>query len=99
MQIEAITPASTLKLLTGAAALETLGDNYRFSTSVLSDGEVKSGTLSGNIYLRGQGDPTLLKKNLDNFADSLVKKGIKRVTGNLVGDDTWFDMDRLSQGF
>ena len=94
----AVTPASTLKLLTGASALETLGDNYRFSTSVLSDGAVKSGTLSGNIYLRGQGDPTLLKKNLDSFADSLVKKGIKRVTGNLVGDDTWFDMDRLSHG-
>ncbi|WP_277584968.1 D-alanyl-D-alanine carboxypeptidase/D-alanyl-D-alanine endopeptidase [Psychrobacillus antarcticus] len=95
---KAVTPASTMKLLTGAAALETLGENHRFSTTVLSEGKVEKGTLKGNLYLKGQGDPTLLKQHLDSFATSLAKQGIKNISGNLVGDDTWYDKVRLSAG-
>lgn len=95
---KAVTPASTMKLLTGAAALETLGENYRFSTTVLTKGKVEKGTLNGNLYLKGQGDPTLLKKHLDSFATTLAKQGIKKINGNLVGDDNWYDKVRLSAG-
>ncbi|MBE1553343.1 D-alanyl-D-alanine carboxypeptidase/D-alanyl-D-alanine-endopeptidase [Sporosarcina limicola] len=90
-------PASVMKLLSGAAALETLGQDYRFKTELCIDGKIKNGVLHGNLYLRGQGDPTLTKKDLNAFASTLKAKGIQTVNGNIYGDDTWYDSIRLSQ--
>ena len=92
-----VRPASVMKLLTGAAALETLGADHTFKTELYSDGPIKAGVLQGNLYLRGQGDPTLTKADLAVFASELKVKGIHSITGTIYGDDTWYDDVRLSQ--
>lgn len=93
-----IKPASTLKLLTAAAASEVLGEDYFFSTQMLMDGTIQNGILNGNIYLRGEGDPTLQVKDFVTFSNTLKKKEIKQINGNIYGDDTWFTGERLSPG-
>lgn len=93
-----IKPASTLKLLTASAALEVLGENYFFSTQMLMDGKIQNGILYGNIYLRGEGDPTLQVKDFVTFSNTLKKKGIRQINGNIYGDETWFTGARLAPG-
>lgn len=90
-------PASVMKLLTGAAALETLGKDYSFTTQLYMDGKIRSGVLHGDLYVKGQGDPTLMKKDLKAFASQLKAKGVGTINGNILGDDTWYDNVRLSQ--
>lgn len=90
-------PASVMKLLTGAAALETLGQEHMFKTELYMDGRIESDVLHGNLYLRGRGDPTLTKNDLKAFVSALKAKGISSIAGNVYGDDTWYDDVRLSQ--
>lgn len=90
-------PASVMKLLTGAAAFETLGEGHTFKTELYMDGRIESGVLHGNLYLRGRGDPTLTKNDLKAFVSELKAKGISSIAGNVYGDDTWYDDIRLSQ--
>lgn len=90
-------PASNMKLLTGSAAMDVLGSDYRFTTEVLTDGKLRGKVLQGNIYLRGKGDPTLMKEDLDHFAKALRKKGIQKIHGDLIADDNWYDDVRYSQ--
>jgi len=89
-------PASNMKLLTSAAALTELGENYRFRTNIYTTGRVKDGTLQGDLYLQGTGDPTLMVEDLDQFASFLADQGIKKIDGRIVGDDFWFDQDLLT---
>ncbi|WP_344951299.1 D-alanyl-D-alanine carboxypeptidase/D-alanyl-D-alanine endopeptidase [Sphaerisporangium flaviroseum] len=88
-------PASNAKLLTSAAAVDTLGLDYRFTTSVLSSGRRVGSTLAGDLYLKGTGDPTMLATDYDALAAKVAGSGVKLVAGRLVADDTWFDDVRL----
>jgi len=88
-------PASNLKLLTTAAAMDVLGPQYRFSTQLLSDGTQQGERLAGNLYLRGLGDPTTQFADYQALAAQLASQGVRQVHGDLVFDDTWFDAERL----
>ncbi|MFA7945569.1 D-alanyl-D-alanine carboxypeptidase/D-alanyl-D-alanine-endopeptidase [Pseudomonas brenneri] len=90
-----LVPASSLKLLTTAAAMDVLGPQYRFSTQLLSNGRQQGARLMGNLYLRGLGDPTIQWADYQALAAKLAGQGIRQVTGDLVFDDSWFDAERL----
>lgn len=93
-----VKPASNMKLFTTAAALDVLGKDYRFNTSLYTTGKLSNGVLKGDVYLKGQGDPTLSIEDLQKFAEELKAQGIQKIDGRIVGDDKWFDNDLLTPG-
>ena len=86
-------PASTMKMYTSAVALDRFGPDYTFRTPALRDGTVgPDGTLTGNLYLRGSGDPSLSSRfwhdaqPMDELAKEIAQAGVKQVHGDIVGD-------------
>lgn len=86
----ALNPASCMKLITAASALSMLGPDYRFKTDFLSDALIASGT-AGTLYVRGSGDPLLVSEELWRMARNLYDAGLRKVTGGIVIDDSYFD--------
>jgi D-alanyl-D-alanine carboxypeptidase/D-alanyl-D-alanine-endopeptidase (penicillin-binding protein 4) len=81
-------PASTIKLVTSIAALDLLGPNYQWRTEVLIDGEVIAGTLEGDLYVKGYGDPFITTDAYAGLIRNLREKGIRHVAGDIVFDNS-----------
>lgn len=85
-------PASTMKIVTTWTGLAMLGADYRWHTSAFTDGEVDtSGTLHGNLYIKGTGDPKLVPEELIDLAQKIRAAGIAHIDGALVLDKSEFD--------
>jgi serine-type D-Ala-D-Ala carboxypeptidase/endopeptidase (penicillin-binding protein 4) len=109
-------PASNMKLFTTALALAKLGPEYRFHTTLETHGVLSpEGTLTGDLYLVGRGDPNLsnrrfpydLKEEFDGLperalaelADALAAKGVKEISGDVIGDDSYFPREPYPDGW
>ena len=92
-------PASNAKVPVAYAALALLGGGYRFHTEVVGTGSQVGAVWDGNLFLRGYGDPTLETSDLALLATEVASWGIRRVTGAVVGDESWFDGRRTAPGW
>jgi D-alanyl-D-alanine carboxypeptidase/D-alanyl-D-alanine-endopeptidase (penicillin-binding protein 4) len=93
-------PASNEKLPVTFAALKTLGPAFRFPTEVRGQGSLgPDGTWTGNLVLKGYGDPTLSMARLKILVDRVHRLGIRRVTGTVIGDESFFDKVRTAPGW
>ena len=84
-------PASNEKLAITYTALRELGPGFRFRTEVLGEGHRAGHDWDGSLVLKGSGDPTLSSQDLIDLVHVLRRRGIRRVTGYVVGDASWFD--------
>jgi len=92
-------PASNEKLAVTYAALTALGPGFTIETDVLGDGQQVGTTWQGDLVLKGYGDPTLSAADLTVLARAVRAQGITRVTGGVVGDESWFDSRRTAIGW
>ncbi|HTZ33321.1 MAG TPA: D-alanyl-D-alanine carboxypeptidase/D-alanyl-D-alanine-endopeptidase [Methylomirabilota bacterium] len=109
-------PASNMKLLSTAVALDKLGVDYRFRTTMETNGKLgDDGTLRGDLFFVGKGDPNLSNRRfpfdtkeefdgppervLAEMADAVVARGLKEITGDIVGDDSYFPRERYPDGW
>jgi D-alanyl-D-alanine carboxypeptidase/D-alanyl-D-alanine-endopeptidase (penicillin-binding protein 4) len=96
----ALSPASTMKAVTSAAALKELGPSYSFTTQVWMDGELNGdGVLKGDLYIRGTGDPTFVIEDLWKMVYDLKLEGLREVSGNIYFDDSYMTPERGVPGW
>ena len=97
-----IPPASTMKLLTTATAVEMWGGDYRIETPITYSGYIQDGVLHGNLYIEGRGDPTFGSRYvgyqgfLYRWAKEVRQAGIRQITGSVIGDASYFDANALN---
>lgn len=85
-----LNPASTMKVLTTLTALEQLGPDYSWHTEVHALGSVQDGTLTGDLLIKGGGDPYLLEEQLRNMLKAVQRAGVNNITGDLLLDTSYF---------
>jgi D-alanyl-D-alanine carboxypeptidase/D-alanyl-D-alanine-endopeptidase (penicillin-binding protein 4) len=92
-------PASTMKVVTLAAAAERLGWDHAYETRIVADGKVEGGTLDGDLVIVGSGDPSLDRPALDSWAAQIKVLGIAKVTGRVLADARAFSGEGLGAGW
>ena len=99
-----VIPASILKSVTTATALEILGEDFRYETAIMYDGQINDSILNGNLYIHGSGDPTLGSAEMKSDRDKTIKEwiaaiksaGIKTIVGAVIADESIFDTEGIS---
>lgn len=86
----AFIPASTLKTVTTATALEKWGPDFRIETTLLSTAPIQAGIIQGDVVIKGGGDPMLSLRDLQGWVEALQKAGLKQITGRIIGDGRLF---------
>ena len=101
-------PASNMKIYTVSAALDRLGPDFRFKTSAYAPTMPDAtGTIRGDLIIYGRGDPSFAAsfnngdyyKAIDDFAARIASAGVKRIDGNIVGDESYFTGARIGYGW
>lgn len=92
-------PASLTKIITSYYALEKLGEDYRYKTTIFSDDwRQKGNTLYSNIYLQFKGDPTFTDQDLNKLLSFIKKNKISHIKGDIIIDDNFFNKKWTSPG-
>ncbi len=94
-----LVPASNAKIVTSAAALMFLGQDFRFKTRIGTDGQIRGSKLLGNIFVSGGGDPNFTLENLEQLVDAVKNRGVREIEGNIILDDSYFTDERLPVGW
>jgi len=91
----ALIPASNMKIMTTAAALNVLGSQFTFKTEIYHTGSIQNGILKGDLYVKGYGDPLFVSERLWYLINELTREGFTKITGDLVLDNSYFDEEGL----
>ncbi|MEO0574458.1 MAG: D-alanyl-D-alanine carboxypeptidase/D-alanyl-D-alanine-endopeptidase [Pseudomonadota bacterium] len=92
-------PASTMKLVTTYAALNILGPGYQWRTEVHTTDDIDAnGVLDGDLILRGGGDPYLVDEEIWRLTQELWRRGLRRITGDIVVDESYFSVPEVDPG-
>jgi D-alanyl-D-alanine carboxypeptidase/D-alanyl-D-alanine-endopeptidase (penicillin-binding protein 4) len=103
-----LAPGSTMKAVTSVTALNILGSDYLFHTDFGYRGTIVNGTLTGDVIIKGYGDPTLGSWRWENtkqtyilnqMVSALKKAGIKTISGRIIGDDTHYGTQSIPNGW
>ncbi|MFK7824672.1 MAG: D-alanyl-D-alanine carboxypeptidase/D-alanyl-D-alanine-endopeptidase [Oligoflexales bacterium] len=81
---ELFSPASVTKLITSAALLHYFGPTFRFETKIGYSGSIRNGTISGDLIIEGDGDPSFVSETLWGVAADLKHMGLKEVNGQIL---------------
>lgn len=92
-------PASNEKLAVAVAALDELGPDFRIATVVLGSGTRDGSVWRGDLVLKGYGDPSLHADDLASLVAQIRALGIRRITGRVLGDESFFDERRTAPGW